>query len=360
MTMARRIRRAFLAAGALTLSGLAHGALPATYLPGVLSDGTNHELVFVDPRNPATAVSLRKGAGPAGSWPQYAIVHAGSFAPPHTYTDRHVSAIAYVTDNRLYRVSALLADAFAPTQVSSESEADRTCNMSTDAIVAAGQTSVRFLYALAGPGGNCDPAVTEWKLVRSNMGPGEPPVAARRPVGGVWDNQGRLAGWLAIDAGNVLKHYDADFGGGTVIASFSELPQSLGMSEDGSVNLLRIDDTLRAYNSVTRTLSGSLHAFATSVHAYSGLVQDSTHTYITDVDADYSNPTAMSTRILRVPSDGSAPATVLATEGGSAAEFLPTANRIVYRINKIVAPAQYASTFEVKSVAKTGGAPPER
>jgi hypothetical protein len=161
----------------------------------------------------------------------------------------------------------------------------------------------------------------------------------------ITDAQGNLIGWLAID-GNQLKRYSADFSSGQTVTTFTTDVAYISTNIGPTIILLRIDNALRAYNVSTNALSTSLYDF---VHSFAGCCggQDATFTYFFDTEPNVLSATS---KIIRLPSDGSAAATTLVTETGFiAVQQGLTTNRVVYSL------LAQDNTLSIKTVAKTGG-----
>jgi hypothetical protein len=322
----------------LLISTAAAAAPPETYLVGFaasFSPTFTQTLVFVDPANPATpALSLTDPTSPF-----VAALFGSTFVPPSTVTDQHFSGIVTRSEGRLFLTSLVKPGPPAPVQISSESNANSICGR-------AATTPELFVYVVAVNGSTCRTGGDrEFRLVRFDMGPGDAPVVVPSVVTALRDAQQTVIGWLATE-GQTLKRYDTAFGNGQNVTAFaSAVTFVAGDTASGTV-LLRIDNALRAYHTATGTLSGSLHDF---VHAGPNDVrgQDAAFVYLRDTDQF---DIGVTSRILRVPIDGSGAATTLATDVGAILDHAATAGRVVYLIRT-------ASGDAIKSVPKTGGQP---
>ena len=312
----------------------AHAVPPETYLAGPTAGGS---VVLVDPAHPATAVF--EVTNPSGL--HHVVLTDATFVSPTTIADRHDRWLVFRSGNALFRVSLLKSDIPLPVQLSSESNADQMCR-----VVSAVWTSShgdRIVYELSGADGNCDTAEdNDYRMVRLDMGPTDPPVPAKLVVTPI-DTLETFLGWLAID-GKELKRYDPDFAEVQTVTGFSTRAVAVTSGDVyGTAVLLRVDDSLRAYHLASGALSASLHTFG---NEFFFSLQDATSTYVFDV-ADAAQVGGTS-RILRVPSDGSAAATPLITETGVVVLANLTANRIAYQLAT-------GSGSSIKTVPKAGG-----
>ena len=321
--------------GLLVLARGAAAAPPPTYLGG---SAAGESAVFVDPANPAAAVF--EVTNPQGL--EHVVLRDATFVPPTTIADLHDRWLVFRSGNFLFRVSLLKSDLPLPVQLSSESSADQMCR-----VVSAVWTSShgdRIVYELPGADGACDSTGdNDYRLIRLDMGPNDAPLPAKLVVTPI-DTPGTFLGWLAID-GQELKRYDPDFTPVQTVAGFNTGAAAVTSGDVyGTTVLLRIDDSLRAYGLASGALSASLYTFS---NASFFSLQDATSTYI--FETPDGAPGGGASKILRVPSDGSAPATPLVTEAGIVVLANLTANRIAYQL---ATPA--GST--IKTLPKAGGA----
>ena len=340
-----------LAAGVAVHSGVADAAPPATYLAGLRTAGAAWELVLVDPTDATSVVSLASSGNPFFSG-QFTGLIAGSFTPPYTFTDRHIPAMVFVKDNRIYKVSLLRTDAPTPVQISSEGDAGKICGFyNSNALV--GPTE-RLVYYVTGPDGQCMYPDWQSKMIRLDMAPSEAPIPAGRVVAGLVDENYNQTGWLSVDTGNVLKHYDVDFGTSSVVTAFGNDVLPLAHTNDNSVILLRIDNDLRAYNQVTKVLTNSLYHFTSSSVLSAGAWQDASFAYIDDDNFNSTDIASSTFKIVRVPLNGNSAAVTLASENGWFDGMWITSERIVYQVRT---GRPLLTSYAIKSVAKGGGAP---
>jgi hypothetical protein len=322
----------------LVITTSAAAAPPETYLVGFavsFSPTFTQTLVLVDPANPATPALSLTDATP----PLIAPLYASTFVPPSTVTDQHFSGIVSRHDGRLFLTSLLKPGPPTSVQFSSESNANAICGT-------AATTPELLVYVVALNGSTCRTGGDrEFRLVRFDMGPNDAPIVVPRVVAALRDAQQAVIGWLATE-GQTLKRYDAAFGNGQNVTTFATAVTFVAGDTASATVLLRIDNALRAYHTATGTLSGSLYDF---VHAGRNDVrgQDAAFVYLRDTDQF---DTGATSKILRVPVDGSGAATTLATEVGALLDHAATASRVVYQIRT-------ASGDAIKSVPKTGGQP---
>ena len=94
-----------------------------------------------------------------------------------------------------------------PRRVSSESEAAEICTISQSSGVGAEVEQVSVLYSLPGPDRSCASEDNVWRVVRLGMGDSQPPLTfPGQPRAGIVEPADfRHAGWLAEDAGSLLK-----------------------------------------------------------------------------------------------------------------------------------------------------------
>lgn len=306
-------------------SAASGGATTAAYL------FYKSSLVAVDPSNPGSTVTVDSqqinGA---------AKISAGTFSPgpPVTVSDLHTYAVIYGgQDGKLYKVSALKSGG-TPTkvQVSSETGAATICNKSGNNDFANPDNS-GYIYSLPGTDGLCNTTDDVWRMVKIGMTATTAPVPAKESVMSLnnWQT-GAITGFLA-KSGNSLNRYDANFDLAATVTTFTTLMGVYHYASNGDT-VLWVDNKLFIYHIGTNTLSNLIY---TSSSTYHNTPIDGTNGYFKD-----------GTSIYKFPLDGSAAATVLATESG-------TIDKLFYTDSKVVYVSSQGSSSTLKAVSKTGG-----
>ncbi len=260
-----------------------------------------------------------------------------------TISDLHTYAIIYAhTDGNFYKVSALKSGSLAPVRVSSESMADQLCEERNDSSTAdlANPDNSQLIYTLPGADSLCNTSDDVWKMVRLSMSATDAPIMAKPTVDNISDQTtGAITGWLVHDTvANELQRCDASFAGCSAITPVTISVGQLSRVANNLV-LLEIDNQLFVYDAVANTLSSSIFAIPAG-------------TYLEDEASDGSTSYFVhGSSIYQFPADGSAMATVLATEGDDIQRIQLNDNNIVYQLSSS------GQNVEIKSVPKAGGTP---
>jgi|GEM_PF-2419101 len=299
----------------------------------------------VDPANPSTPVQFD-----SGTIGEREIYHGAWDATNSRVTALHKRTVVYAKDGRLYKVSALKDDTLTPTQVSSEADVTTLCNrgMVPDF---AGQDNSVYLYEMPGPDSTCSTASDNiLKMVRVGMNSTDNPIVAKQVMTtepifsndrfmALWDKtSGAIIGWLAREGQNLVR-CNQNFENCTALSPFATTIRNLGGNVFTGQIILLIDSNLHAYNISTGALSQSLYTSLGSTPT--GGRSDATHLYFRDAGS-----------ILRVPLDGSAPASPLVTESGNLRFFNLTSNSVVYTVF-----STSSTTTSLKVISKAGGTP---
>lgn len=326
---------------------------PATYLFYSAS------LHAVDPANAAAPMLVDANATQARQ-----IFHASYDGATRTASGIHARSIVYVSGGKVWKVSALVSDGVPgsagnqPVQLSSESaistSPDTTLCFAWVADDYGNHNNARYAYKLAGTDGSCNTTDDVVKLVALGMSsttaplglpPGwEPMVAIHDP------NSGALIAALFLDRSrNELVRRNADLTGSATVVKqgVTTKARDVLVTNDNRM-FLDIDGDLYLYNLATGQLSASLFS---SGSTSTELVGDS------DGSALYFMTLNGATAIYKFPFSGTSAVdrVTLAQEVSGTAIWATiglTSNRIAY-----VTYTAGSSTFELKSVAKTGGAP---
>ena len=297
----------------------------------------------VDPATPASPITVE-----AGTDVDFNIlegvnkVFAGTYdAATKNLNNMHDHAIVYAkTNGKLYKVSALKSSGTpTPTQLSSETAADKICGWDGIAYDFANPDSSQIVYQTPGANTTCDDGDDVYKMVRLGMSAADAPVTAKHPIIDLndWAATGALSGWLVNDAG-ALKRCDASFANcGASLKSIASSAEWEDTVLGSNRILLNIDGALYVYDGDANTLSTALHTIGGTNPYVSYSVDDAAKFYFSTSNAPNS--------IYAVPVDGSALATSLVTDVAGINDFDISDNKLLY-----------TSATGIKVVAKTGGA----
>jgi hypothetical protein len=357
--------KSFLVLGALSLSaslsgcGGSSGGDPgdATPTPGPTSTPTptptpvtgstsylfySGSISAIDPAAPASPITVEAGTDiVAGSETTFL---AGTYdAATKTFNDVHAHAIVYAkTDGKLYKASALKSSGTpTPTQISSE---NKVCGIEYYDVDLVNPDNSGILYSTPGANATCGNSDDVYKMVRLGMSATDAPVVAPVILPVIFKNRiaslidgttGAPSGWLVNDAG-ALKRCDASFATcGTSLKSVT----SVSNDSYGWTNrvVLAIDHGWYVYDGDTMTLSTAIHTdLSGATSSYFHHASDGDKFYFVASDAPKS--------IYIVPVDGSAAATLLATDADDITYLRISANKLLY-----------GTATAIKAVAKTGG-----
>lgn len=317
--------------------------------------GTGSDLSAVDSANPASPITVESENVLQGD----SIVDNGDSvfvfgtydATSKTLSDLHGHAIVYAKANgKLYKVNAMKSGGVpVPVQLSSESAADKICQVVQHATDFSNPNNSQYVYRISGGNSVCNDSDDVYKMVRLGMGTTDAPILAKEPVAALrnWSTTGLISGWLVNDAG-ALKRCDANFSncGASLKSLLNGGVYPYGVSGasdlgDGSNRvLLEIVDSLDAshyvYDDNAKTLSAP-------VSDLSYLGNDTNKLYFVGDGTGKKG-------IYSAPIDGSAAATLLVAESVDIFDLRITSNKLVYTTNT-------ATRTELKAVAKTGVAP---
>jgi len=292
----------------------------------------------VDPANPTATPVLVEGGNTAG---ESGIVHGTLDLTNKRITDLHTRSIIYAnTDNgKLYKMSALKSDPQTPIQVSNETGASIICD-TDDEIDWSDHGKSVFFYKLPGGDSNCNTGDDVWKMVRLNMSASDAPIMAKAwELGQFNQSTGALEGFLAFD-GNKLVRCDQNFQNCTDLVLFSTSAEALEDNFSGDA-ILRVDNQLFHYNTVSGILSIALHTFSGGIPSFVNSAADETAMFFADGD-----------QMFKLFMNGNTPSTPFITETGTTFDIInATTSKVVYTTRTGGLP----TTYIMKAAEKSNG-----
>ena len=280
---------------------------------------------MVDPANPSATPAVVEAGATTGE----RGIFSGTIDANQQLTNWHTRTIIYAKgDGRLYKISTLRDNSQTPSQISSEAGASILCDTDWRVDFSDHNQSV-YLYELAGNDGNCLLAGDNiWKMVRVGMSATDSPITAKKVVGGIWDTNSAIIGFLVIEGQEIVR-CDKNFQNCSPVISFANEGKRLWGS------LLQVDNKIYHYNVNTSSLSSPLHTFSVGTPTSVPRASDGFNLYFAD-----------GVKLLSLPLNGSKLSTLLVTENGSINTIALTTNS-----------ATYIVSGSIKAIGKLGGGP---
>jgi hypothetical protein len=280
-------------------------------------------------------------------------------------------------DGHIYAVDLTSSSMPAPVQISSESAAtiDDACTFGGATLPAANSdyagvfsatdfvdpAHFSYFYRLAGPDGVCNTADDVIHLVRTGMGPSDPPIVAQAmPAAAVYSAAGALTGFVAKQGANLVL-LDVNAANPVVLGTFAApiavataLPSA---SPTGlpTGSLFVVDGNIVYVNYANQSVSAPLFTIPNwTVHTTIDAAASATTLYFAIV-IPASGSTPASSTIYSMPADGSAAAAAIDTEVGYAGwlTYPVQGTQLLFTVVTGIP----ASNFAVKAIAAAGGAP---
>ena len=336
------------------------GATSAT--ERLLYSGGVSGLWLVDPEHPTTPVNVAPTANVVT--PLYESMQDSATG---AITGHRRVAVTYLgADGYFYRFGALTTDPLTPFQISNErgpSLTDPVCpqtvsrvNDSSDYL----QSAIFFQGSSPTTSGGCTPNPT--KLIRVGMTSTDAPITVAqagipdvysgfnsRGFEPLFNHNGGIAGWLALDGSNLVR-CDDTFQTCQAVTSFLTSVRTLPIGRYyrsygvGSVGVVQIDGRLHTYDSETAALSSPRYTFSTDECPGLGMcrlvILDEKNGYI--FDGNNIGQFLIADDHEAVP--------FLSGEQGTVSIWGLTADYVLYLVE-----AGTPSTFTIRSIAKTGG-----
>lgn len=293
----------------------------------------------IDPADPSALPLL---VDPGNTAHEFGIIERTFDAANQEIKDQRVRTILYTKDDgKFYKLGTLKGDSQSPAQVSSESGAASICSSEAETDTADHAQSI-LLYELPGVDGNCTTKGDNlWKMLRLAMNAGDAPLPGKKVISTLLSKAtGGIVGFLAIDGANLVR-CDLNLQNCTSLIVLSTGAAELEYNPFSGFLILLADDKLYSYSIDTGLLSSSRYTFALSP-ALISTQRDATHVYFAD-----------GLKLLKLPLDGSANASLLTTESGTIGTIKLTINKVVYLSHSVSGP----DTDTLKAIAKNGGAP---
>lgn len=252
-------------------------------------------------------------------------------------------AVMYVhTDGHFYKVYSGNGGSLTPVQVSSESNADKTCDDSYFETARfndlANPEASQYIYFYSGADNTCYTPDDVYKMVRLNMDAATAPIDIPSPVMVLMDsNTGAITGWLVM-IGNALSRCDSDFANCYTITT-TITGGAAAYANPVDYVVLNIDSKLHSYDVVSGTLSAPFHTVPSAVSYNFAIDHDGTYGYFSQDKTVY-----------RYLLDGSAAPTEIYTETKTIVTISLAGDYLILQVGS----APY-SLDEIKTVPKSGG-----
>lgn len=315
----------------------------------------------VDPADPGNPITVIDPSVQQAHVPTFFL--AGTVEQSKgTIADLHYKYVVYPAgagNNFLYRLNAERSQSLTRQRVSSESTANIMCGLlSADGTgmgfedYANPEKSVLFYAKDPLDADACDNSGNESLfMVRLDMTQGTAPIALGSgffPVAPSYNTDGSLAGFLLYDIGSsTLKLYDAALSGPVTVLTGVTMGAIALASDPLGRMLLLVDDTdFHVFDPASGTVSPSRHTEIQSLNSLSILI-DNGYAYFQDGE-----------RVLRLPMDGSAVASIVADESagtGNMYEFFQVSSgKVIYWYDDS---GGAPSEETLRSVPVSGGTP---
>ncbi len=275
----------------------------------------------------------------------------------NTFVDYHSYAQVYVSEGKLFKVSALKTGTLIPQQISSESEISSSLNLPVTLCTAATVTDwvdpekSQYVYALAGPDGRCDTrADNVTKMVALDMPSTAAPVTLGffEPLTDIRNASGAIVGLIGIDSAHNLVKTDASFGSLEILKTSVTYARALAHTPSHIVLAITTSNAIsvQQYAIDSSQLSEThLYSFAQNGNSYIGdAVNDGSNIYF--VVNDRASPTSSLFRLSLAATTADAAIQIAQNAGGFMRDIHLTTNTVAYTW---VAQDRVA----LKSVAKT-------